>query len=318
MHPLAKKTLFLFSLGVLGVSVLASIFLSPTAGVMVACGTTIAGLFWNILSQNHDILSQNHDILRQIHDLRVELHTEVEKLAIEITKTKDEFAVSAGLPLVSQYLELQADNCPLFKQAADEIYQQAVSGFELLHRNELRTTRLEEVYHWLEFLFRDFGPLKKIKAVSSGEFNEWRATDSWWIKHYMQLHLIAHEREVQIERIFILKGKYQIKTFEDIFQRNQRHQVQVKLAIHDRISSTDHQMGNCMLFYTESKEPVYALVAHHDNHGQAEEIIIYRDPQKIRRIAEAHARISSVAKLYSATSKDASKSINMMAPRKSA
>lgn len=304
MHTPSKKILFIFSVGMLGVSIMAGILLSPMAGIVVASGTTVAGLFWSILSL--------------VYDTRAELQAGLEQLAIEIEKTKDKFAISAGLPFVARYLELQGDNCPLFKRAADEIYHGALSGFDLLHRHELRTTKLEEVYHWLEFLFRDFAPLREIKAISSGEFNEWRATDSWWIKHYLQLHQIAAERDVKVERIFILKGKHQEKTYEDIFQRNAKYQVHVRLALRDRISSADHQLGNCMLFYAEAKEPVYALVAHHNSHGGAEEIIIYRDPQRVRQIAETYSRIASAARPYLTTNAISLGQSSVAVPRKSA
>jgi hypothetical protein len=222
----------------------------------------------------------------------------LEQLEIELIKTKSTLAVSMGLPLVTQFLQLQNNDCPLFKRAADEIYQEALSRFDLLHRHEIRTTKLEEVYHWLEFLFRDFVPLKYVRAISSGEFNEWRATDSWWIKHYLGLHQIAHRREVSIERIFIVKGKHLVKTYDDIFQRNAKYNVYVKIALQAGITHADQQVGNCMLFFNESKEPVYALVAYHSNHGNAEEFIMYSDPQKIKLIAETYARISSVARPY--------------------
>lgn len=271
-----KQTHFLLSLGGLVISVLAAIFLSTTAGIIVAFALTIAYIFY---------------------DIRVEIRAGREQLEREIIKMRDEFAVKLG-PL-SRLIQIRDNNCPLFSQAAEEIYQEALNRIELLERRELRTTNLEEVYHWLEFLFCHFADLKVIKAVSSGEFDEWRATDSWWIEQYLRLHQVAHTREIKIERIFILKTKRLVKTYEDIFQMNAKHHVQVKLAAHSHISHADHQLGNCMLFYTDNKEPIYALVAYHNNHGSAEEVVIYSEPQKIKPIAEAYARISRVAESYS-------------------
>jgi hypothetical protein len=297
----SKKTLFLSSLGVLSISILAGISLSPMAGILIACATTNAGLFWSILSL--------------IYDTRADFQAGLERLALEIAKTQDEFAARAGLPLLTQYMELQDDDCPLFKQAADEVYQDAKNRLTKLHQHELHTDNLEQAYRWLEFLFRDFGPLREVKAISSGEFNEWRATDSWWIKRYLRLHQLAHERGIRIERIFIIKAKHQLKTYEDIFQRNVEYHVKVKLALHGRVGSADHKIGNCILFYTERKEPVYALVAQHDKHGELEHIIVYRDPQKIKHIVESYERIDSVAKSYSTvTAADLEQSV-VVAPR---
>lgn len=312
MRASSKKSLFLSSLGVLIISALAGIFLSATAGILVACATTIACLYWSILSHLYDIQTL-------IHDNRTELQKDLDRLAIEVSRIQGEFAEQAGLSIVTQYLQLRDHDCPLFTKEAEEIYQETVDKFAMLQRHELRTDNHEQVYHWLEFLFRDFDSLKRIRAISSGEFNEWRAVDSWWIRHYLRLHQIAHARGVQIERIFILKAKNQVRTYEDVFRRNIDYNVDVKIALRDRIGPADFKVGNCMLFYTERKEPIYALVAHHNHHGDLEGVVIYRDTQAIKHIAEAYERIASIAKPCSLMpDDDLDQSNTELAPRKSA
>jgi hypothetical protein len=283
-------------------SLLAKIFLTSTTSIAIGLGLTILGIFIDM--KFHQIMNQ------------VKIENELASLKNEVIGMKRELASASGFPLVNKYLELQEGPCPFFKQAARETYQNAVKRFEHLSRYQLHAANLDEVYHWLEILFQDVTIIKEIKAISTGEFSEWRDTNSWWSGHYLNLHNIAHARGVKLDRIFIV-SKYQEKSGEDVFQTNINYHVSVKIASHNNIEPQDvHHYGNCILFYNEQSEPIYALVAHHSSDGHCENVIIYGDPQEIRPIFEAYKRIERVSNPYSPTSKNETPSSSNLFPKK--
>lgn len=278
-----KKTLIWSSLG-LFISLVTSVFFNSVVGIIVTILLAVVGL-----------ISTNISLLL---DFRGELDERFKNLENELVALKTELALKAGLPFVSKYLQLQESTCPLFKHASAKVYQSALTELELLGQYQLNVGRLEDVYYWLEILFCHIPFIKEIKATSAGEFKEWQSSDTWWANNYLHIHKVALERGVQIERIFIVRTNYHAQAVESVLRSNAKHGVIVKLAIQGRIQR-ENQNTNCLLFYNEQKEPVYALVAHHNKRGDFENAVIYGAPHKVKLVADIYHRIDSISEPYS-------------------
>ena len=207
-------------------------------------------------------------------------------------------AQNGGFPVVNAYSNLQDDPCPLFKKAAEDKYNEANAFFlDLLH-DRIEIYSMEKVAEILEFLFCEVTEIKKIYAVSHGEFDEWRDT-GWWMRNYLRIHDLAVERGVEIKRIFILETEKQIKSEEDIFDKNKQQGVEILTALKQRISVQDlHEAGNCLIFCKSSNEPIYSLQAKHSGDGGLEKITIFRDYQHITQLVEAFKRIEANANSF--------------------
>lgn len=271
---LSNRTIFL---GIVGLTVLSGIVLSPAGALIVFFGTSILLLF---------------------RDIKQHVRSRHKHLEEELATIKRELASKSGLPLVGKYMQLTEDACPLFQRAAHDVYEKAMTELNSLANFELVVYQQTDVFRHLEFLFRDLTTVKTIRAASWGEFDEWSETESWWGKKYLELHHAAHKRGVKIERIFIVNSKQQERAAAGIFKKNLDHYVTVKVALQSRISAADFQAANCLLFYAEQVDPVYALVASHDAQGHFQRAIIYGDPSHIRAITEMYDRIDGIARRY--------------------
>lgn len=284
MIILNKKTWMWWACGILAATVLTGVFFSAQTGIMIGILLVIAGFFIENLSLTHDL--RNHIVRRLI---RVES---------EIDTIKNGLAAKAGLPFVGKYLQLHEGKCPLFKHAAAKVYHNALLDLDLLAQYQLYINKQEEVFYWLEILFCQISSIKEIKALSFGEFREWQMCDTWWMKNYLRLHETAQKRGTQIERIFIVRSNNHVRGVEDAFRNNVKHHVRVKMAMQGQIKSPDMQNSNCLLFYNEQGEPIYALVAQLNQKGDFGHAVIYGDPQKVRMVANSYHRIDSVSELY--------------------
>lgn len=284
MSALNKKTWMWSACGILAATILTGVFFSAPVGVMIGILLAIAGFFIEMINLTLDL--RNHLVRRLI---RVES---------ELDTIKTELATKAGLPFVGKYLQLHEGSCPLFKRAAAKVYQNAIIDLDRLAQYQLHIDQQEEVFYWLEILFCQIPSIMEIKALSFGEFKEWQMCDTWWMKNYLRIHESARSRGAQIERIFIVRSNNHMKGVEDAFRNNVKHHVKVKLAMQGRIKSLDMQNSNCLLFYNERKEPLYALVAQHNQRGEFENAVIYGDPQRVRLVANSYHRIDSISELY--------------------
>jgi len=267
----------LIFVGSLGLSILASIFGDIKTGLIVLFGTTLISLAWGL---------ERRLKLRQT------------RLEAQLATVKSEVASKIGLPLVSAYFQVIEEGCPLFKFAAGNAYERTLSFMTALTNGELEVYQDNEVIHYLEFLFRDFPAIRKIRAISSGEFDEWKEDESWWCRRYLELHEAATNRGAEIERIFVVNSRQQEKAVDGVFQKNLEYKVRVKVALQSKISPMDLQAANCLLFYDEHNESRYALVAYHDNHGHFQRAVIHGNRESVRRITEMYSRIDGVARPY--------------------
>lgn len=272
---LDNKNILTYGVGV-ALSVVVTVFGSPTTGLIVFFGTS---LFAQILASERRA-KRRHEVLEG-----------------QLATAKAEFASKVGL--ADYYHFVEGGGCPLFKLAAGEAYQKTQSDLANLKKGELILHSLDDAFHYVEFLFRDFPAITKIKAISSGEFDEWKEHESWWCKRYLDIHKAAFDRGAEIERIFVVKSKQQERSVRDVFQRNIDYNVQVKIALDSRIRPGDRQASNCLLFYDIHNEPLYALVAHHDQEGNFQRAVIYgANNQNVRLTADMYNRIEGVARLF--------------------
>jgi MFS superfamily sulfate permease-like transporter len=284
MRVTNKKALLWSTVGATVVSVLSGIFLSPAVGVII--GILLSVIYLIVTSIDFII------------ELKSELTEKLAAIDAELLRIDTRLATKPDLPLEGKYLQLQERNCPLFRRAASRIYKNAIAELETLSGYQIFVTNLEEVFYWLEILFCQILIIKSIKAISFGEFKEWQDLDDWWMQNYLRLHRIAHERGAEIERIFIVKSHHFAVTVQDVFKSNVKHHVNVKIGLQGSIQRADMQNSNCLLFFNEEKEPVYALVAKHNHKGDFESAIIHGDPETVRLIAASYHRISSISEHY--------------------
>jgi hypothetical protein len=270
------KTVLIYG-GVVVLTVAVTVFGSRQNGLVVFFGTTLLAQMWASDRRS----KVRHRILEE-----------------QLATAKAEFVTKVGLPLLTNYYQLVEEGCPLFKLAAGDAYERTLSHLGNLAKGELVTNQLDEVFHYLEFLFRDSHMIRKIRAISSGEFDEWKEHESWWSRHYLDLHEAAFSRGAEIERIFVVASKQQEKSVQDVFRRNVQHHVQVKIALQSRISPADWQAANCLLFDDEHNEPRYALVAYHDPQGNFQRAVIYGDRHNVRSIADMYNRIEGIARPF--------------------
>jgi len=222
------------------------------------------------------------------------------RLEAQLAMVKSELGSKIASPLVSTYSQVIEEGCPLFQLAAVTSYQRTLSFLTTLKEGEIEIDQHAEVFHYLGFLFRECPVIRKIKAISTGEFDEWKEEESWWPKQYFGLHEAAINRGVEIERIFVVSSRQQAKAVDVVFQRNNDYHIRVKVAIQSKISPADLQVANCLLFYDEHDEPRYALVAYRDNHGNFQRAVIHGNPESVRRITEMYNRIDGIARPWGA------------------
>lgn len=293
-----KKSLIGSTVAATVVSVLSGIFFSPAIGVITAILLSVIGL---IVTNINVLLELRNELEERLHTLDVELAT-----------IKHELATKAGLPLISKYVELQERNCPLFRRAALEVYKNALADLDALAEYKISVPTLEEVFYWLEILFCQIPIIKSIRAISFGEFKEWQECNTWWMQNYLRLHRVALQRGADIERVFIVKSHHYATLVQDVFRNNIKHHINVRVGLHARIQQADMQNSNCLLFFDEQHEPLYALVAKHDHKGDFESAVIYGDPDAVKRIAASYYRIKGISEPYRAGQ------CERLAPRKTA
>jgi MFS superfamily sulfate permease-like transporter len=298
MRVTNKKTLLWSTAVTTVVSVLSGIILSPAVGVIIGI---LLSVIYLVVTNIDFILELKSDFIEKLAGIDAEL------LRIETRLAK-----KPDLPLESKYLQIQERNCPVFRRAASRIYKNAIAELDTLSGYQIVITDLEEVFYWLDYLFCHLLTVKSIKAVSFGEFKEWQDLDDWWMQNYLRLHRTAHERGADIERIFIVKSHHSAATADDVFKTNVKHHVNVKIGLQGSIQRADMQNSNCLLFFNEEKEPMYALVAKHNHKGDFESAIIYGDTETVRLVATSYHRIEGISEDYRPSCGE------QLAPRKTA
>lgn len=266
------------------VSVLSGIYLSPALGVIT--GLLLSGI--GLLAAN----------LNYLTEVRNDVDQRLTSLEIELVTIKNALAREPPFPFDVKYLQLQVRNCPLFKRAALRLYRKATAELDTLAEYQLFVSDLEEVFHWLEILFCEIPMIKSIKAISCGEFEEWQESGNWWMQNYLRLHKIAHERGAEIDRIFIVKSHEHAAEVEKVFKSNLKYHIKVKIGLEAMIQRTDMQCSNCILFFNEQQEAVYALVAEHNHEGDFRSAVIYGDPEAVKGVVASYSRINRVSEPY--------------------
>jgi hypothetical protein len=271
-----KKTV-VWSTIAAGGTVLSGIFLSPAIGVLTGLLLSTIGLVLEVKTESSQRL------------------TAVETQLVTIQTT---LAREPPFPFDLKYLQLQERNCPLFKHATLLAYKKATADLDALAQYELFINDLEGVFYWLEQLFCEISIIKSIKAISCGEFDEWQQSDNWWMHNYLRLHKTAIDRGAEIERIFIVKSHDDAATVDRVLKSNVKNRISVRVGLQGSIQRHDMQCSNCILFFNDQHEALYALVAQHNYQGDFENAVIYGDPEKVKGVLASYLRIKSISEPY--------------------
>jgi hypothetical protein len=241
----------------LGVSILVGIELHSTvAGLMTGFGIAI---------------------LRLLVDIRLHLHQPV---PIEIS-------------FLNGYTRLRESPCELFRRAAVSRLQDTNAYFEALSGGRLAVRTQDEVFDFLKLLFCEISHVREIRMTSYGEIDEWR---DWWGRKYLEIHKIANQRGVRMERLFILKSDEEAKLAADIMHMNVAEGVAVKYTLRSKISSGDfNNANNCMLFFNRDGGLIYSLQAVHDGEGRFLSAMIYNDISHIKPLADSYGHIEAMS-----------------------
>ncbi|MHB8523493.1 MAG: hypothetical protein ACYDH9_22420 [Limisphaerales bacterium] len=202
--------------------------------------------------------------------------------------------------MLSDYEVLISQPCPVFREMALQKFKEITACMARLKQDVIELHDLKEVYNLLRYAFVKAEGIAEIAACSHGELSEWvprkDGEDSdWWPMNYIKLHDGAHKAGRKLSRIFVFEpGDAQLVS--EVCRNQQAHHVSPKVAPAHQVSRDDiARAGNCIIFYTEGRRPVYCLVAEHSKNGQFEKASFYRDESRIKAVVEAYSRIANVA-----------------------
>lgn len=202
-------------------------------------------------------------------------------------------------PLITSYSTITKDKGDLFRLAATQKYQETERFFNSLLQDRLELKDLTRVYDLLKFLYGELDSVKKICAVSSREWPEWQAEESWWPQAYFKLHDQAYRRGIFIERIFLFDSEDEKSKQLGVLNANIEHHVNVYTMPRNVVSDVDLNLtSNCLIFFDHRDRPLYGLSASHDKFGRFYQATFYRDPDCLQHLADAYGRMIANADRY--------------------